>query len=116
MNEIAEATRENFDELVSQPGLTLVDVWGPQCAPCLSLMPHVEELPSRYPELRIVKLEAPKARRVCIDHRVMGLPTFLLFEDGKEISRLSDPQLSADKLDEWLAAEVGSRLGGASTS
>ena len=38
-----EATRESFDELV-ESGTTLVDVWGPDCRPCLALMPHVEKV------------------------------------------------------------------------
>ena len=35
---MVEATKENFDELVAE-GVTLVDVWGPQCAPCVAMMP-----------------------------------------------------------------------------
>jgi thioredoxin 1 len=54
------------------------------------------------PELRVAKLEAPKARRVCIDLKVMGLPTFLLFREGEEVARLSDPDLKPPQLEEWL--------------
>jgi thioredoxin-like negative regulator of GroEL len=74
---LTEATRENFDELVAS-GTTVVDVWGPDCKPCLALMPHVEKLAAARPDLNFVKLEAPKARRVCIRLGVHGLPTFLL--------------------------------------
>jgi thioredoxin 1 len=49
-----------------------------------------------------VKLEAPKARRVCMELRLMGLPAFLLYRDGQEVARLTDPNLTADQLDEWL--------------
>ncbi len=102
MGEVIEATRENFDELV-QSGTTLVDVWGPDCKPCLALMPHVEKVAEvRAEELRVVKLEAPKARRVCIDLKVHGLPTFLLMRDGDEVSRLSASTISPAQLDSWL--------------
>ena len=87
--EIAEATRENFRELVAD-GLVMVDIWGPECKPCLAL----------------IKLEAPKARRVCIDLRVHGLPTFLLMRDGEEVSRLSASQLSPTQLREWLDGQL----------
>lgn len=116
MSIVVEATRENFDELIAEPGLTLVDVWGPQCTPCIALMPHVHELPNRLPGLRVIKLEASKARRVCINYQVMGLPTFLLFKDGQEVSRLSDPQLSAEQLDEWLKDKMEELQGGNTTS
>ena len=96
-----EATRENFDELV-ESGTTLVDVWGPDCRPCLALMPHVEKVAAAREDLRVVKLEAPKARRVCIRLGVHGLPTFLLLRDGEEFARLSASAISPAQLDDWL--------------
>jgi len=39
-----EATVETFDDLVRE-GEVLVDIWGPQCQPCLALMPAVEGMP-----------------------------------------------------------------------
>lgn len=111
MGEIAEATRESFWDLVSE-GVVLVDVWGPQCRPCLALNPHVERIAAAQPGLRVVKLEAPKARRVCIDMRVMGLPTFLLFRDGDEVARISHPDLSPAMLDEWLGQTLDGATAG----
>ena len=102
MAAITEATRENFDELVAS-GTTLVDVWGPDCRPCLALEPHVEKLAdARADEINVVKLEAPKARRVCINLGVHGLPTFLLMKDGEEVSRLSASTISPTELKDWL--------------
>jgi thioredoxin 1 len=102
---IVEATRESFRELVAE-GLVMVDIWGPECKPCLALMPHVERLAAEHAELRTVKLEAPKARRLCIELKVHGLPTFLLMRDGEELSRLSASQLSPRQLRDWLNAEL----------
>jgi thioredoxin 1 len=101
MGELMEATRENFDELV-ESGTTLVDVWGPDCRPCLALMPHVEKVAEAREDLRVVKLEAPKARRVCIRLGVHGLPTFLLMRDGEEFARLSASTIAPAQLDSWL--------------
>jgi thiol-disulfide isomerase/thioredoxin len=98
---VAEATREDFRDLVAE-GLVLVDVWGPSCAICLALMPHVEALADQRDDLRVVKLEAPKARRLCIELRVMGLPAFLLFRDGEEVARLAEPDLEPARLKAWL--------------
>ena len=102
MGALTEATRENFDGLV-ESGTTLVDVWGPDCKPCLALMPHVEKLAdARGEELKVIKLEAPKARRVCIKLGVHGLPTFLLMQEGEEVARLSDSAISPAQLNDWL--------------
>jgi thioredoxin 1 len=101
MGAVAEATRENFDELVAS-GTTLVDVWGPDCRPCLALKPHVEKLAEDRDDVSVVMLEAPKARRVCIRLKVHALPTFLLMHDGEEVARLSESTISPTQLNDWL--------------
>jgi thiol-disulfide isomerase/thioredoxin len=101
MSALAEATKENFKELVAE-GIVLVDVWGPSCQPCFALMPHVEELAESLDDLAVVKLEAPKARRICMELGLMTLPSFVIFHDGEEVSRLSDPNLSPEKLIAWV--------------
>jgi len=106
MGEVAEATRENFDALVEN-GTTLVDVWGPECRPCLALKPHVEKLAEAHDDLTVVMLEAPKARRVCIRLQVHALPTFLLMHDGQEVARLSKSTISPPELNDWLDKSLG---------
>ena len=101
MAAVVEATKDDFRALVAD-GVVLVDVWGPSCAPCLALMPHVEALAEQRAGLRVVKVEAPKARRLCMELKVMGLPAFLLFRDGEEIARLSEPDLRPARLQSWL--------------
>ena len=106
MGVVSEATRENFDDLVGS-GTTLVDVWGPDCRPCLALKPHVEKLVESRDDVAVVMLEAPKARRVCIRLKVHGLPTFLLMHDGEEVSRLSASTISPTELNDWLDKSLG---------
>ena len=53
-------------------------------------MPQVEALGTAYAgKVKITKVEAPKNRRLCLDLKVMSLPTFLFYKDGKELDRLS---------------------------
>jgi len=87
-----EATTEAFGELIRE-GEVLVDFWGPNCAPCLALMPMVESLEEKFP-VRLVKVNAPENRQICRDLKVLGLPSYLLFKDGAEVERLiGDPAL-----------------------
>ena len=103
---MVEATKENFDELVGD-GVTLVDVWGPSCQPCIAMMPDVEKLAGeRADQMKVVKLEAPKNRRLCMQYKIMGLPAFLLFKDGAEVSRLGGADLSVPELRAWVDREL----------
>ena len=53
-------------------------------------MPQVEALGTTYAgKVKVIKVEAPKNRRLCLDLKVMSLPTFLFYKDGKELDRLS---------------------------
>jgi len=98
---LTEATKDNFREFVAQ-GQVLVDVWGPQCAPCIALMPDVEALAQSHPDVKFVKLDSSQARRLCIELRVMGLPAFLLFRDGREVARHAGQTVTAASLTQWL--------------
>ena len=84
-----EATIETFTQL-SQDGAVLVDIWGPQCQPCLTLMPAVEALAETYGDrVRFLTVNAPENRKVCRDLRVAGLPAYLTMRDGVEVERLT---------------------------
>ncbi len=86
-----EINSDSFEqEVLHSPQPVLVDFWGPQCGPCLALMPKVEGLTERYGDkVKITKVEAPKNRRLCLALKVLSLPTFLFFKDGREVDRLS---------------------------
>lgn len=96
---MVDATKESFHDLVAE-GVSLVDVWGPDCAPCVAMMPDVERLENER-DIKVVKIEAPKNRRLCIELRVMGLPHFLLFHNGEEVDRLGG-EVSASELKKWV--------------
>ena len=88
---MVEINSDNFEQEVlhsSEP--VLIDFWGPECGPCLALMPKVEALTERYGDkVKITKIEAPKNRRLCLTLKVLSLPTFLFYKNGEEVDRLS---------------------------
>ncbi len=81
----------------------LVDFWGPQCAPCLILMPQVESLESTYGEkIKVVKVDASKNRRLCLELKVLGLPTYLLYKNGESLGRLTGGNLKIQDIEDLL--------------
>jgi thioredoxin 1 len=96
----AEVTVDNFPAVVEQ-GHVLLDVWGPQCAPCMALMPAVEDLGERYADrVRLLKLNAPDNRKVCRDLRVAGLPAYITMRDGVEVERLTGNGVSIGDIEQ----------------
>jgi thioredoxin 1 len=102
---VVDATKDNFDELV-ESGMVLVDVWAESCRPCVALGPHMESIADENPDLTVVKVDASKARRLCMSLQVRGLPTVLLLHDGQEVARISEPNLTPEQLDEWLSTAL----------
>lgn len=105
-----ELNRDNYErEVIQSKGPVLVDFWGPQCRPCLALMPAVEELEKNYEgSIKIAKLNAAENRLLCAKLRVMSLPTFLLFKDGVEIKRLVGEQITKGDIKEAINAALAS--------
>ena len=97
-----EITSDTFEEEVVQSEVpVLVDFWGPRCDPCLALMPHVEGLADKYSEkVEITKIDASKNRRLCLSLKVLGLPTYLFYKNGKEVDRLTGGDLTINDIEE----------------
>ena len=95
-----DLNRDNYDsEVLQSKGLVMVDFWGPQCRPCLALMPAVEKLEEEYSnKIKVAKLNAAENRMLCAKLRVMGLPSFLFYKDGAEVNRLTGEQITEDDL------------------
>lgn len=96
-----EVKADSFEKEVIQSEVpVLVDFWGPSCAPCLALMPHMEGLAEKYgAKLKITKIDASKNRRLCLNLKVFGLPTFLFYNNGNEVDRLTGGDLKMDDIE-----------------
>ncbi len=105
-----EATVETFGEL-SREGEVLVDIWGPQCQPCLALMPAVEALAETYADrVRFLKVNAPENRKICRDLRVAGLPAYVTMRDGVEVERLTSNGTTPEQIEEAIVRLVNGAL------
>ena len=105
---VIELNRDNFEEeVLKSKEPVLVDFWGPQCKPCLALMPVVEGLEQNYTgRLKMTKVNAAENRMLCAKLRVLGLPTFLIYKDGVEMKRLTGEQIIKEDLIEAINAVV----------
>jgi thioredoxin 1 len=99
-----EVNIDNFsEEINASENPVLIDIWGPTCQPCLKLLPEVEELSnSLQDKVKVVKVNSKENRQLCLKLGVVGLPAFLLFENGKEKSRLIGKETNIDSIKQLL--------------
>ena len=104
-----ELNRDSFEsEVLASKEPVLIDFWGPQCKPCLALMPSVERIEKEYTgRLKVAKVNAVENRMLCAKLRVMGLPTFLFYKGGEEVKRLTGETITASQLLDSINALLG---------
>lgn len=91
------------EEVLQSEKPVVVDFWGPRCAPCLALMPQVEKLEfSCADTIKFVKVDASRNRRLCLELRVLSLPTYLFYKNGESVARLAGGEIKIRDIEEQV--------------
>jgi thioredoxin 1 len=79
-----------FNNLINEKQLTLVDFYADWCGPCQMLAPILQEVKSiLQDEVRIIKINVDQYQDLATEFMVRGVPTMLLFKEGKMLWRQS---------------------------
>ena len=80
--------KSTFQELIQSETPVLVDFWATWCGPCKTMHPVLDELQSELGgRVRIVKIDVDQNLDLAVQMKVMGVPTFALFQKGQELWR-----------------------------
>jgi thioredoxin 2 len=104
---LADVGADQFDRVVATSALpTLVDLWAPWCGPCRMVAPALEQLSrDRAGTLRVVKVNVDDAPSVSEGLGVQGIPTMVLFRDGREIARQVGA-MPGEAIQRWVDDEL----------
>ena len=83
--QVVHLDSKNFDEIIKNNQVAVVDFWAEWCAPCLILAPVIEELAKDYPQVGFGKLNSDENPDIAARYGVMSLPTVILFKNGEPV-------------------------------
>lgn len=79
-----------FANLINSDKSVLVDFFATWCGPCQVLMPVLKELKEELREsITILKIDVDKNQELAARYQVKGVPTLMLFQNGKLLWRQS---------------------------
>ena len=80
----------NFDTIIQSEKPVLVDFFATWCGPCKMLSPILREVKDSLGDtVSIIKIDVDKNQQISSKYQVRGVPTMILFQNGKQLWRQS---------------------------
>ena len=80
----------NFDNIIASEKPVLVDFFATWCGPCQTLAPILKEVKDHLGDkISIIKIDVDKNQQIASRFQVRGVPTLMLYQNGKQLWRQS---------------------------
>lgn len=80
----------SFTEIINGDKPVLIDFHADWCRPCRVLSPIIQEVAKAFDgKVRVIKIDVDKNATLADKFQIQGVPTMMLFKDGKSVWRQS---------------------------
>ena len=82
--------KASFSEIIKGDTPVLVNFFADWCGPCKSFAPILKDVKGDLDDgVKVVKIDVDKNQTLAAQYQVKGVPTTILFKDGKQVWRQS---------------------------
>ncbi|WP_338357940.1 thioredoxin [Yeosuana marina] len=82
--------KQSFNTIINSSNLVLVDFFADWCGPCKTLAPILKDVKKELgDDIKIIKIDVDKNQMLSSKYQVRGVPTMILFKNGKQLWRQS---------------------------
>ena len=82
--------KSSFSEIIKGETPVLVDFFADWCGPCKSLALILKDVKSDLGDsIKVIKIDVDKNQALATQYQVRGVPTMILFKNGKQVWRQS---------------------------
>ncbi|GAX76560.1 hypothetical protein CEUSTIGMA_g4006.t1 [Chlamydomonas eustigma] len=80
--------KQEFDQLINSSSPVVVDFYAPWCGKCRQLGPFLDDLVTKYPGVKFVKVDTTQANLEALSQEFgsKGIPAFKFYKGGKEVA------------------------------
>lgn len=79
-----------FEKMLSENTLVMVDFFATWCGPCQMFSPIVEQVEDKYDgDLTVVKVDIDENSDIAEKYTIQSVPTTILFKNGEVVERVS---------------------------
>ena len=82
MGQVLAVNDSEFDQIMNDNKLVLVDFWADWCPPCKALSPILEQIANER-DITIAKVNTDSDSMNAAKYGVRGIPAMFLFKNGK---------------------------------
>ena len=74
-------TKENFEEVIMNNDMVVIDYWAEWCGPCKSFGPIFEKVSEDFPGAVFAKVDTESEQEIASYFQIRSIPTLMIFRE-----------------------------------